>query len=220
MWIDARDPDTGLYPLSSRARIAQRNKNLLTVCSIFGDVSQQIRFDRDLLLDDGVTHTWFGYGEYVGDALQVNWGDNSDEETNFNIDVKFADPLWYGPLVTSATLGANDSPVTITNPGELDAVDSTIVITASTDLVNPTLTNDANDVSFTLTTTIDTGDSVLVDTKYPRIKRTSDQANLIGTVSNVGARSFMVLKPGDNSLQLTASSGTGGAVVTFYPPHY
>lgn len=220
MWIDSRNPETGLYPPGWRARIGQRNENLQFLSRILGKLKSQIKFERDVILKDGYLDTWFAYGEYVGDALTPNWSDNSDEETNFSIDLLFADPFWYGRLYTSPTMTAGAGNAAIVNSGDLEAIDSTITITASTTLVNPVVTNSTNGISFTLTTTLNAADSIVVDTKYPRVKRTSDNANLIGTLTNVGSRSFMEFDRGTNNVALTATSGTGTAVAAFYPPHF
>lgn len=221
MWIDCRDPLTGLYPSDFKSRIGQRNDNISLISRIFGNVKKEIGFERDVIVAGGATQTWTAKGEYVGDALLVNWNDNSDEETNFNVDILFADPFWYEKdLYTGPSVAVGGGGVTVQNTGDVSATDMTVTFTATTTLVNPVLTNSTNGVSLTLTTSISAGDSVVVDTKYPRVKRTSDSANLIGTVTNSGSRSFMEVERGSNTLTLAATSGTGNAVLAYYPPHF
>ena len=223
MWVDCRDPDTGLYAPGANhmARVGQRNENLQQIYRIFGNPKVQINLARDIVLAGGSKETWTAKCEYAGDALNVNFNDNSDEETNFNIDLLFADPFWYGPLYTGPTITAGGGAFVVANSGDLDAVDLTVTISAvGSTLVNPVLTNSTNGVSFTINTSISSGDSVVVETKYPRVKRTSDSANLIGSVTSSGARQFMTAERGNNNMTLTATSGAGNAVVSFYPPHF
>jgi phage-related protein len=219
MWVDSKVPSTGLEPLTKFERLAQRNQNLQDLYTLFGDPARQATFSRDVLLP-GRVETWTALGAYGGDSLYVDFGEDEDEYAKFTIDLLFADPLWYGQTSTSGTITAGAGAVVVDNSGELSSVDPTVTITSSGTMVNPTLTNSTNGVSFTLATTLSSGDSIVVECRYPRVRRTSDSANLIGTVSNSGARSFMQLEPGNNSLALTTTSGPGSAVVSFRPPHY
>lgn len=220
MWVDARDPETGLYPDTHLKRIGQRNENWSAVCRIFGNTKRQINFSRDVVVAGGVKQTWTAKGEYSGDALNASWGDSNDEDTTFNLDLLFADPFWYEPEYTSPTISSGSS-ATVANSGDLDAVDLTVTITAGgSGLTNPVITNVTNGVSFQLTTSIPAGDSVVVETKYPRVKRTSDSANLIGTVTSTGAREFLTAERGNNTVSLAVTSGSGSAVVKFFPPHF
>ena len=217
MWVDSRDPATGLYPGTYLGRVTQRNSNLRTVYQLLGKRNALIKFDRDIQTPTGLV-TVSGYGECASEALNVNFGDNSDEETNFNVDLVFPDPFWYGAQITSPNVTAGGT--TVTNPGDDVALDSVVTINASSTLVNPSVRNTTNGSRFTVTTTVAAGDALIIECEYPRVRRVSNNQNLIGAVSHEGARQFLTLNKGPNVLQLASTSGTGGATIQFYPPYY
>jgi hypothetical protein len=133
-------------------------------------------------------------------------------------DILMADPFFYGaPVTVPIPLGA---PVVINNPG--DVVSNRMTITYTGQLSNPVLTNTTPnpDVWLKLGTALAIGDSITVDVDQTTVKRTSDSANLIGAVTHSGARAWMGLLPGTNSIQLTTDIGAGAASITYQPVYY
>lgn len=164
--------------------------------------------------DDLGTHTATGQG--VADSVErVRHGKFQGRVT---VDVHMADPFFYGTPV-SVTLPAG-SAVTVNNPG--DELTTAVTATINGQLSNPQVTNSTltPDVYFKVGTDVASGDSVTVDVAATSVLRTSDGANLIGALTHSGARAWLGLGRGNNSVTLSADSGTGSAVLTFQPVYY
>lgn len=222
MWIDCRDPSTGIYPtspapytrLQDRLK-AQLNENIQAVMRLFAVEEHQVLVERDVLTSSGV-ETLIAYAETSGNAPVV-YDPDSITEAAVSIDLVFTDPLWYGPE-TSASVGVGASP-TVDNTGDVTARKMTLRFVGP--LTNPDLFNDTNGTSairLSLGTSIAGGDWVDVDAGAGTVIRHSDGANLIGTLTNSGAIEWMPLYRGVNTLHLVAASGSGQVVITYRPP--
>lgn len=136
----------------------------------------------------------------------------------FVVDVMLPDPWFYGPEVTTV-LNVN-TPTVIANAG--DDVCTNITVELDGALTNPTVTNatPTPDVWFKVGSVISAGQEVVVDVDETTVVRTGDQANLIGSLTHSGARPWMLLQRGNNSLTLTADAGTGTATVRHRPAYF
>lgn len=218
MWVDARHPD-GDIPEDYADRLRQRNANVRDVLAMFGDGSGLVTVTRQMLLPTarGGDQVWTGYAEAMN-PIAPEWGESSDEEAFFTVELMFPDPTWRGPeeTVTVTTAGG---PVIATNNGTLITTDAVVTFTAGgSGMGNPELTN--GEVSLRLGVAIAAGDSVVVDCGSATALRASDDANLIGAVVNSGSRSFMRVTPGSNTWELTSTSGGGEAEITYRPNYY
>lgn len=72
-------------------------------------------------------------------------------------------------------------------------------------------------VTLKLGTGIASDDMVTVDVEQTTVFRTNDGANIIWTLTHSGARPWMVLKKGVNTLRLSADTGAGSAVLKYKP---
>lgn len=116
------------------------------------------------------------------------------------------DPRYYSETEKSQAFTLTGSQ-TLNNAGNFDAP-TRIVFNGP--LTNPRITNSTTGKTFQLTTTIASGQSWTVKSIDPSIYygSTSKYATLDTT-----HRTFIELTPGDNTVALTASSGTGNATV-------
>jgi hypothetical protein len=132
-------------------------------------------------------------------------------------DLTLADPYFYGDEET-VTL-ALDLPQVLVNLGDVPA--TRIEIVFENQLQNPQITNSTPNpnVWVKLGSAVAAGDTITLDVSWFTATRESDDANMIGAVSRSGARPWMVLSPGSNTLELTASSGTGTADLTWQPAY-
>lgn len=132
-------------------------------------------------------------------------------------DLTLADPYFYGG-VQSTTL-VKDVPQLLTNLGDVPA--SKIVIEFEDQLQNPMITNATPnpDVWVRLGAAVASADKVTLDVEAFTAIRGSDSASLIGAVTRSGARPWMVLSPGGNTLTLTAQSGSGTADLSWQPAY-
>lgn len=132
----------------------------------------------------------------------------------FTVDLLLADPYFYGPTVTvTAAAGASASCV---NPGDARAVGNNAVLTFVGPLANPVVDLDGRTLG--IGASIATGDSVVVDLAAWSVLRTSDGANLIGTLTRSGSRALLPIPIGASTLTVSAS-GAGSIELTFKPPY-
>lgn len=137
----------------------------------------------------------------------------------FTVDLLLADPFFYGTQETETF--ALSTPNTVTNVGHDVAGHNNMEIDFVGPLTNPRLTNGtANpDVWVQYTGTVSSGQTLRLSVPNFTAARVSDSANLIAGISHSGTRYWMGLLPGDNLLELTASSGSGSAELRYRPPY-
>lgn len=102
----------------------------------------------------------------------------------------------------------------ITNPG--DTVSRSGTVTFLGPLTNPKLTNYTpdTDVWVKYTGSLIAGQTLVLDVAEHTAIRQPDGASLIGSMSNAGAKQWMILDPGVNRVALTADAGTGIAQIS------
>jgi hypothetical protein len=165
--------------------------------------------------DDLGTHTAAGHGIAPGGIERQRAGKHAGRVT---VDISMADPFFYGTAVDVALpLGV---PAVVDNLG--DDATTAVTLEYTGQLSNPVVTNEtpAPEVWVKVGTALALGDSLTVDVLATSAVRDSDDANLIGAVTHSGARAWMGLKRGSNTVTLTADSGAGSAVLTFQPVYY
>lgn len=164
--------------------------------------------------DDLGTHTATGSG-IAGSLERQRAGRHAGRVT---VDIGMADPFFYGSAV-AVPLPVGVS-VPVDNPG--DDATAAVVLSIAGALNNPTVTNSTldPDVWVKFGTALASGDSLTADVLATSVVRTSDAANLIGSVTHSGARAWLGLRRGSNTVKLTADSGAGSAVLTFQPVYY
>lgn len=145
---------------------------------------------------------------------------------DFTVDLLLADPYFYGAQQVQS-LGYN-SPANVPNlgdgavgfgqPSQTSGVVFTIQLNGP--LTSPKLTNSTAGVSVSVSYTIPTGHYCILDVMN---YFATDDAGIshLGVVSHTGARPWMILLPGSNSLNLTSTNGsdTGSATLTWSPPY-
>jgi hypothetical protein len=133
---------------------------------------------------------------------------------DFGVDLLLSDPYFYGPeLNVELEPGI---PVVVPNPGDID-VYSTIKIELNGELVSPVITNQTAQPNVWMrVNTAVIGDPVEVNVGDFTVINTFDNANLVGSVTHSGDRSWMKLLPGNNTLKLTSiGNSSGNAIITY-----
>lgn len=164
--------------------------------------------------ESGVLVTATAMAEYSG-GLELS--EHVIEAGAWTCDLTLADPYFYGAAETrTLAVGVSQS---VTNLGDVPA--SRITIRFNGAVSNPQVTNSTPnpDVWVKLGSSVSSGDSVTLDVSWFSATRTSDSANMIGAVTRSGARPWMVLSPGGNTLLLTVTSGSGTATFTWQPAY-
>lgn len=137
----------------------------------------------------------------------------------FSVDLLLADPFFYGAQETETF--ALSTPNTVTNAGHEIAAHNHMEVDFIGPLTDPRLTNatPAPDVWVQYTGSIASGQTLRLSIPNFTATRVSDSANLIAGISHSGTRHWMALAPGNNSLTLTASAGSGSAELRYRPPY-
>ena len=164
--------------------------------------------------EDGDMISAVAMAEYSGG---LDLSEHVIEAGAWTCDLTLADPYFYGD-VESTTL-VKDVPQLLANLGDVPA--SKIVIEFEDQLQNPMITNATPnpDVWVRLGAAVASADKVTLNVEAFTAIRGSDSANLIGAVTRSGARPWMVLSPGGNTLTLTAQSGSGTADLSWQPAY-
>lgn len=139
-------------------------------------------------------------------ATAVGWID-------FQATMVAADPRIYDSTAGSQSI-AKGATQSVTNSGT-EYAPTTIVFFGP--LTNPLLTNNTTGATFGLTQTISSGQSVTVDSLARTVYNGS--TSQYSTIT-AGAKTFIELAPGSNSLTLTASSGTGTVTVNWHSTYF
>lgn len=167
----------------------------------------------------GIRRRWYGAdGNLITATGTAEFGGNMALAENipsagaWSCDLIMSDPYFYGtPFTQTLAVGVAQN---IVNPGDVTAHPKLVY---NGILSNPQI--DHGTKWMKIGTAIAALDSVTVETS-PRILtvvRASDSASLIGALTRNGSRAWLPLKPGTNSLLLSATSGTGTVDVTVTP---
>lgn len=209
MWILPRDVATDALSTDMRGRYTT---NLRTLKMLFWKPRQQI----------ALTRRWqeFGAGVTAATALAQVTGMEptmtGPYRADLSVDLLLADPYFYTAQQTqSCAYGVGQA---ITNSGDDQTTGYGCEVVFNGPLTNPQLTNQQG-VWLRLGTTVSGGDSITCNLYNNTAIRTSDGANMIGTVTHSGSRRWMVLQRGGNVLTLTGSSGSGTATMKWRAPY-
>ena len=211
MWVQGSDENGN--PPTLRSERAEYEKNLRALQSLFWqDEARQVLLTKRWLDPTDVVRSASALVEIAGAMEPDMFGQTSSA---LLVDLLMADPFFYGPEVT-ATL-AKDVTQVVTPGGH--ATTHRVSLEFNGSISNPRVTNvtPTPDVYVQAGTDVAIGDKVTLDCDQYTATRTSDAANLIGVVTHSGARHWMPLAKGANSLTLTGASGTGTCAVKYRP---
>ena len=209
MWVLGCNTD-GSAPVGMNAR-SKFNDNREALIKLFFSPDTQLNLTKRWL-SGGSIKSATALAELVSDMDATMLGIDGAQ---FVVDLRLADPYFYGASTTPAALAVSVG-AAVVNPGMAAVQKMTIVFNGA--LTNPRLTNSTTGVWVQYTGTIAGGASVTLNTDLFTAV-TSASANVIGSITHQGARNWLPLRVGSNTLTLTASAGTGTATITFQPPY-
>jgi len=218
MWVRGVDVNGNL---SGDAR-AQYRSNLRTLKKLFAPTGRQLSLQRTVLWSTGLTtHTGLGEASSQMDVTGV-----SRSAGTFTVDLRMADPWWYGSQIV--TPGITSAGATVNNPGDVEV--SAMKLRFNGPLNGPMLTNTSittgfgpgGNVLLLLAMNIAAGHYVDVDTTaFTAIDDTS--ISQIVYVAHQGSQRWMILAPGNNVFTLGnwtgGAVGAGNVVITYSPPY-
>ncbi len=226
MWLVGCNPSTGALNVDQRRAW---NDNWKYLTRLFWTPKKLLTITRRLLLTDpdtgnGVIQTTTASGRYV-QGLEPDMTGRT--RATFTVDVKLCDPFFWG-AETSTTVTLAEAEV-VANPGDFDAGHRNFFVEFHGPLTNPKLTNSSTDpdVWVAYDGALDADQILTLNMEMfaanvnqpPGYSYPEYPLNRVGYVSHSGAHNWMGLAQGNNTLTLTADSGTGTAVVRFRAPY-
>jgi hypothetical protein len=210
LWLLGQD-GPGSTPAAYEVNYAGAERKLQRL--LRPDAGRQFEISRTWT-DDLGTHTATGHG--IGDTIERKRSGRFSGRVT--VDIFMADPFFYGdPVAVPLAVGAA---TVVSNAGD----DSTtaVVLDFAGPLSNPTVTNSTltPEVWVKAGTDLANGDGLTLDVRATSVLRDSDGGNLIGAVTHSGARAWLSLGRGANTVTLSTDSGAGSAVLTFQPVYY
>jgi hypothetical protein len=213
MWVHGLDDNGAVTAMGERAQYTANMRAIKAL--VWKDFSNQINLTKRWLHTDGTTvKSATALAEFAGMTDPVMAGPYASK---FVIDFLLADPFFYGAEVSQAV------PYQVTPwtswSAEGDLITNRVTLEFNGTLTNPTLTlsDPVPDVFVTVGSTIGGGDKVTLDCDLYTAIRTSDSANLIGSVTHSGSRQWMYVRPGTNTMLLTGAGGAGSCTVKYRP---
>lgn len=211
MWVNSWT-DQGAMPTSRQDEAYEANLRALRL-ALFQDDAGQVTLTKRWR-ESAAVKSATALAELVSDLAPTMHGPYSGA---MSVDLLLADPWFYMPQqtvnvpVTTPTNAQNDGDARTTGYG--------CQLEFNGPLTNPQLTKGGT-VWVKVGTTIAGGDKVTLDLDDWTAVRTSDAANLIGAVTHSGARQWMPIERGANSLVLSVSAGTGTVNVKYRVPRF
>lgn len=209
MWVLGCNTDGSAPAGSARAKFNDNREQLI---KLFFDPTAQLSLTKRWQTISSGLKSATALAELVSDMDATMLGIDGAQ---FAVDLRLADPYFYGVTSSPAALAVSVGAV-VNNPGVAPVQKMTIVFNGG--LTNPRLTNTTTGVWVQYTGVIAGGASVTLNTDlFTAVTNTS--VNVIGAITHQGARNWLPLKVGNNTLTLTASAGTGTCSVSFQPPY-
>ncbi len=215
MWVTGADPATGVAASDAALRFNDSWDFLRRL--VWKPNGAQITLTRRWNLTVGSVKTLIVAEAQAEIADTMSPTMTGRTRADFTMTLLLADPFFYGPQITEP-LNVGQT-VAVSNPGHDIVTHANLQVDFVGPLTNPRLTNTTSnpDVWVQYTGTIGSGTTLTLDVgAYTAFAGTT---NLIGGISHSGARHWMGLLPGTNSLTFSATSGAGTAAVRYRPPY-
>jgi hypothetical protein len=215
-WVQGTDSNGAVTGMGEKAQYAANMRAIKSL--VWKDFGAQINLTKRWLHTDGSTiKSATALAEFAGMTDPVMVGPYA---SRFVLDFLLADPYFYAAEVTQAVPYQPTPWTSFTAEG--DVITNRVTLEMNGPLTNPTLTlsDPTPDIFVTLGVTVAGADKVTLDCDMYTAIRTSDSANLIGSVTHSGSRNWMYVRPGTNTMLLTGSSGSGNCSVKYRPAYW
>lgn len=139
-------------------------------------------------------------------------------DAKFSIEFELADPFFYGTDLTRQTKAISSTEVAWThnNPGTAPVTKA--VITLNGPLDSPKIENLDNDIWMQYQGAIAAGETVIINTADFSCEK--DGVNMISAIKHGGDAYWMILEPGNNSLEVTTQATGGSIEIEYYPAYF
>lgn len=223
--LEERMPDSRTLPFKMWA-IGMDEDGLVGAYGPRSEYEKNYKKLRSLIWNQGrpitLTKRWKDYGSstvLTATGTGVYAGGLGEEMTgparsDFGFDIWMADPFFYGADVPITFAATATSTQNVTILGDYPSTLATLVVSGAR--TNFRLTNSTEVHYVNVNSVIAGGQSATLDIDKWTAVRTPT-LNLIKDVTHFGHKHWLSLRPGAQSLVLTSTSGTGGAVLTYKP---
>jgi tail protein len=213
MWVAGIDPATD-QPRTSRQDV-QFNDNWKTLQRLFWSPDNQLTVTRRWW-ENATSPTLREATALCELAGTMDPTMTGRTRADFAVDLLLADPYFYGPEISTELTVGDD--VVVHNPGDI-SVWTTINMTMNGELVSPTITNKTTGVWMRVNTAV-LANPINVDVGAFTVVNSFDDSNLLSAVTHAGAKPWIKLDPGDNTLELTSLGNSTGDVDLRFKPAY
>jgi hypothetical protein len=188
----------------------QFDKNFRKLRRLLWTPNRRFTLTKRFRDDDGVLRTVTAQGQYAGGLSPAMTGRT---RALFSVDIRLADPYFYGPEITKALVTGNNT-VTVYGDDITRAVKLHVVGPRN----KPKVRNATLNVTVEYNGDISSGDVLDVDVK--NFSSVTDPAAIppyssTGKILHSGDAFWLVMQPGDNTLAVSSTSGIGGVTMTY-----
>jgi hypothetical protein len=211
MWVSGANPD-GSIPRNPTA-LATFQANYAALQALFWNIRGQMQLSQVMTYPDGTTHTVIALAEYAGGMQPSMQGQAA---AAFSVDLLLADPFFYGPQITQTL--SSSTVVNVVGDDRTDAVFFTLSgarnnlrIQNTTMLAQPYFVYNYSTAS---------GDSVVFDVQNFKVTHTpsgSGAYQAAGRISHGADPFWLPLVPGNNTIAMSSTSGTGTVSLAYQP---
>lgn len=205
MWMTGTDPATGINSsVHSNAMIW--NKNWDTIRGmVYSDTGSQKVLTRRWWKVEASTKTLISASALVELTGVVQPTMTSRDRCDFVLEFLMADPYFYG--TTSTTTWSSPGSKTITNAGDATVWHSNFTLTLQGPASSPKVQNSTTGVWVQYGSTISGGETVTINlADFTAISST--QGNVVKHITHGGARPWLTLRKGANTVSLSSGHGT------------
>lgn len=211
MWVTGANPD-GSIPRNPAA-LATFQSNYAALQNLFWSVRQQMQLSQVVQYPDGTTHTVTALAEYAGGMQPTMQGQSA---AIFSVDLLLADPFFYGPTIAT-TLGSSTT-INVVGDDRTDAV--TLTLTGARNTLRVQNSTPTSQPYFTYNYSTASGDSVLFDVMNFKVTHTPSGGasyQAAGRISHGADPFWLFLNPGNNTIAVSSTSGTGTVSLSYQP---
>lgn len=206
MWVIGANED-GTAPTGGTAQ--KFDANFRKLRQLLWTPNREITLTKRFYVD-GVLKTAVAKAQYAGGLAPTM---NGRGRAVFTVDLFLSDPYFYGPETTK-TLANGSQTVTISG----DDTTRAIKLTAHGSRKYPKVRNNTLNVDVEYHADLSASDTVLMDVKnYTSVTTPSGtpQFSSVGSIRHTGNPFWFLLQPGDNTVVVSSSTGTGTVTMVY-----
>lgn len=214
MWVLGANPD-GSLPAPGTTRRALFNQNWRRLVRLLWNQGEPFTLTKRFYDETGVLRTAKAVAEYSAGLAPAMTG---EQRADVAVDLKLADPFFYGPAVSIALDTAAAASAAVTILGDYPCRAVTIAGTAgAAGVVNPSVSvpTDVPIQSLTMQANVAAGAQLSIDTKIRQARYGASSA--LAVMAHQGGPDWLRLRPGAQTVQFGRTSGDWSGTLQYTP---